>query len=218
MNCLLIDKWSCHFPDASSPIIKEMSDSFNEGFIYLIKGNNGSGKTSFFNCLTGIIPEYSPAEISGKLFWNDHDFTPYSIQKKANIFNYLMQNPVKQLVFNDIYTQLTFSACNNSADPFMIKTELSFWLDFFEIKHLLNHKMKELSWGQKKLIHLCSLLINDKPVYLFDEPLAGLSKSYRDKIMDCFLFLKSRYKIIITAEHLEQINIIADRVLDFNLA
>lgn len=215
MNCLNVKELSCRFKDKEYTL-KNYTDSFNEGFVYWIKGDNGTGKTTFCNILTGVCPAYSPAEISGHILWNDQDISQYSISQKADIFSYLMQNPIKQTVFNDCLTQLTFTACQNQKSAVMIKTEMKFWLDWFGIHDFMSKKMKQLSWGQQKLMHLCTLLINDKPVVLLDEPMAGLSAEYCEKLIDCLIHLKKSGKIIFIVEHHTHLLPFIDRVLDFN--
>ena len=51
----------------SLKIFKPISFQLFSGDLFIIKGKNGSGKTSLIHCLVGLIP------FRGEMFWNIQD-------------------------------------------------------------------------------------------------------------------------------------------------
>jgi branched-chain amino acid transport system ATP-binding protein len=59
----------------------------------------------------------------------------------------------------------------------------------------------EISYGQKKLLNLACCIANDADLLLLDEPIAGISPGYRDKIRVLLKRLQADGKTIFLIEH-----------------
>ena len=74
--------------------------------------------------------------------------------------------------------------------------------------------MKELSYGQKKLLDLGSVLMSDPGVILLDEPAAGVNPRLLETILDRILVLKKQGKTILLVEHnMDLVMGISDKVV-----
>jgi neutral amino acid transport system ATP-binding protein len=74
--------------------------------------------------------------------------------------------------------------------------------------------MKELSYGQKKLLDLGSVLMSDPNVILLDEPAAGVNPRLLETILDRILVLKKQGKTILLVEHnMDLVMGISDKVV-----
>ena len=74
--------------------------------------------------------------------------------------------------------------------------------------------MKELSYGQKKLLDLGSVLMSDPSVILLDEPAAGVNPRLLETILDRILVLKKQGKTILLVEHnMDLVMGISDKVV-----
>ena len=94
---------------------------------------------------------------------------------------------------------------NNKAESIM---------EFLGITHLRNASMKELSYGQKKLLDLGSVLMADPNYILLDEPAAGVNPRLLDTILERIRLLKKQGKTIILVEHnMELVMGISDTVV-----
>ena len=74
-------------------------------------------------------------------------------------------------------------------------------MEFLNISHIRDLPMKELSYGQKKLLDLGSVLMSDPSVILLDEPAAGVNPRLLETILDRILVLKNQGKTILVVEH-----------------
>ena len=87
-------------------------------------------------------------------------------------------------------------------------------MEFLGITHLRNSSMKELSYGQKKLLDLGSVLMADPSYILLDEPAAGVNPRLLDTILERIRLLKKQGKTIILVEHnMELVMGISDTVV-----
>jgi len=60
---------------------------------------------------------------------------------------------------------------------------------------------REISFGQQKLLSLACCVANGADVILLDEPVAGISATYKDRIASLLSRLKSKGKTILMIEH-----------------
>ena len=87
-------------------------------------------------------------------------------------------------------------------------------MEFLNITHIRDLPMKELSYGQKKLLDLGSVLMADPNVILLDEPAAGVNPRLLETILDRILVLKKQGKTILLVEHnMELVMGISDKVV-----
>lgn len=130
---------------------------FKEGSINLIKGKNGSGKTTFLNIITGLtIPD------KGKIFY-------FGMEMKNNerIIKNKMAFVPNYSPFPDNFTPMTAAKIYRSLfDNFDI-LKFKDYLQIFELKY--NKKIKEMSDGMKRKL-LISLSFSYKPkLIIIDE-------------------------------------------------
>ena len=87
-------------------------------------------------------------------------------------------------------------------------------MEFLGISHLRHSSMKELSYGQKKLLDLGSVLMADPSFILLDEPAAGVNPRLLETILDRISLLKDQGKTILLVEHnMEMVMGISDKVI-----
>ena len=60
--------------------------NFKKGFVYLIKGENGSGKTSFLRALKGLFKYEGQLEIKGTMIYQPQHFHLFQKYAKDNFF------------------------------------------------------------------------------------------------------------------------------------
>jgi len=73
---------------------------------------------------------------------------------------------------------------------------------------------KELSGGEKQRLVLAAVLALDPQVLLLDEALSQLDKKERENLIQQFAFLKNSGKTIIAVDHEDDLNFLADKLID----
>jgi len=157
--------------------------------IYLIRGANGSGKTSLieeilFNCRTAIFP----CESQSKSF----------LKSKHNLFTYIPQ----RIVSTSISVKQYISKGNKQIDTSFLDQLLSkFGLD----SSIFNQNFKTLSGGEKEKIAIISGLLKDTPYIFIDEPTNNLDDQSVNQFI-CLIEELSKSKTIVIVTHDPRIN------------
>lgn len=129
---------------------------------------NGAGKTTFLRALAGFI---SPQQGEVRIFGERPE--PGRLRGRLGL---LFQNPQRQLFENTVQEEVAFSlkriAMAESRMAEMIETILA-RCGILELAHTSPHK---LSFGQRHLVALASILAPSPELLLLDDPFAGLDR------------------------------------------
>lgn len=117
------------------------------GDVLLLKGPNGSGKTSFLRALAGLLKPQSGLINIPAFHWIPAISIPPSLE-----------TPREYLSF---HAALQGTKANIGSDP-------------FEIKNVLDTPLNQLSTGWRQRVKLTRLVQHTKPLWLLDEPSDGL--------------------------------------------
>ena len=71
-----VNKVSKYF--AGECVLQEVTCQFEDGKVYGVVGNNGSGKTVLFKCICGFLrPDKGIVKVEDKIVGKDVDFPPH---------------------------------------------------------------------------------------------------------------------------------------------
>jgi ABC-type multidrug transport system ATPase subunit len=162
--------------------IEDVDIDFSGYGVYLIRGENGSGKTSL---IEEII--FNKNNIS---FDSEEQRKAYE-KDRYNLFTYIPQNiiPVIDTVMN--YINKSNSACADSA--YLEKLLKMFGLD----PDILNQRFNQLSGGEKEKTSIICGLLKDTPYIFMDEPTNNLDDSTVNMLVKLIEELSKRKTIII---------------------
>jgi energy-coupling factor transport system ATP-binding protein len=213
---LQLDKITFSYQRYAKPILSDFSLTAKAGEIIAIKGDSGSGKTTLLNIICGVIPKMIKGDFSGKVLFNNQDISQLSLPQTAPLISLLMQEPDNQLFFPLVEQELAFGPENLKIPEAEIRQRIQSVLKKLAIEHLKHEDTNTLSFGQKKLVTFASLLTLSPAVYLLDEISAGLSEKHLEKILNLLQEISAAGKIIILADHHDDILHIAGRIFDLN--
>lgn len=140
-----------------------------------VTGPNGAGKTTLIKCLTGMArPGAGSIEIFGE--------TPEP-RNLRGLVGVLFQNPGKQLFDTTVFDEVAFAA-NRRLGPGAARSEVvNTLLKHLGIEALAGRSPHSLSYGQKHLVGLASVLAGEPRVLLLDDPMAGLDEDNVRRVM-----------------------------------
>lgn len=145
-------------------------------------GPNGAGKSSLLMTMQGLIaPSKGEVDLEGRP-------------------GFLFQNPDHQLLFPTVIEELCFGARRQGRESLKASPEsrARALAQAHGAEHLLSLATHELSEGQKQLVCLLAVLMDEPDVLLLDEPCAGLDHRLTGHLMATLLGLPQR---IIMATH-----------------
>jgi len=172
----------------------------NRGEIVFIVGGNGSGKSTLLKLLVGL---YFPT--SGYLYVDDELIDPSNYQQYRELF---------AIIFTDFHL---FDRLYGLTD--IDQQHLLALLRLMELEKKTKYiegkfTQLDLSTGQRKRLALIIALLEDKPIYIFDEWAADQDPVFRKYFYEVLLKdLKKQGKTIIAVTHDDRYFALADRVL-----
>jgi ABC-type bacteriocin/lantibiotic exporter with double-glycine peptidase domain len=183
------------YPNNSKNILEKINLKIYKNKSIVILGNNGSGKSTFLNLISGLI---EPTE--GKIIIdNMHDL--YSNRKnwfkdisyvQQNIF--LLNATIKQNIVLCDESKVNYYKLNKILDTLKIER------NFKNLKNYLDTRIGAdgfiLSGGQKQMISLARALYKDSNVLILDEPTFALDFENVELIKKIIIELKNKKTII----------------------
>jgi len=187
--------------------INACSFEIAKGEITALIGPNGSGKTTVFNLISGIIKQDS-----GKIFFDEKDITNFSVEQISNLgisrvfqqsklFKNLTVRENLLLAIDNEDTKLWKNMFGLNKMTKEKKEKVSEILKEFGISEIENKTASDLSFGQKRLVELARTILNPHQLLMLDEPVAGVNPKIRQDIIKLLLKLKKNGETILLIEH-----------------
>jgi heme exporter protein A len=167
-------------------LFENLSSTITNHDIVLVRGDNGIGKTSLLEAISGLLA-YSSGDI--KIYISKH---------RTSFKNLIAYQP-------------SSSYCKTLLTT---KEELNFWaniynnssvvddvLKFVKLQSAFNLQTQNLSTGQRKRLEIAKVIVTQKPVWIFDEPYAGMDDNGVELIDTVLKDHVSRGGIAILASH-----------------
>lgn len=152
-----------------------------QGKLYLLLGDNGSGKSTFIKMLCKLI---------------------YPDCGKIELANISLGYAPERVYFPDILTINDFlrQLCHlRLMDNYTTNQRIKMFLDKWELDG--NKSLHHVSKGMMQKIVLIQAMIHYPSLYIFDEPLSGLDKRMQQLFYKEIIYLKKHKKTIIIATH-----------------
>lgn len=176
--------------------------TFDNGYVYAITGNSGSGKTLFLQSILGSI------DIKKEMvLYNDLNFYENEIEIKSE-YSYVADNPL----FSDKLSVETIISKISKLDSRFNKQKCYEYLKKYNIyKH---KKIYELSQGERKILLFGIGIFTDSQVLVLDNPLAGVGLIAKREMLSLIREYMDENKItIIVTEDPSVIQNLADYIL-----
>lgn len=160
-------------------VLNDITYTFKEGKIYLLKGHNGSGKTMLLRLLCDLIKP-----TSGKITKSDYSF------------GVMIENP-SFIEHESAKSNLKFLA---SIQKKIDNKEIDAYLHKVNLLNVANKKVKSFSLGMKQRLAFCQAIMENPDVLLLDEPFNALDDENFTNIVNILKEIKND-KIIVIAAH-----------------
>lgn len=138
------------------PTLKDINLELENSSIFGIIGPNGSGKTTFINCIIGIN------DYKGKIIWENED-------DKRNIFYIPDENILPELLTGYEYIEFVSKLYEKND-----LSNIDSYLETFGIKRDSHKLLSQYSYGMKKKIQLIAAFIINPKLLILDEIFRGL--------------------------------------------
>ncbi len=188
---LHLEDISFNYPGRPS-VLDKLSLSLYQGDRMGLMGSNGSGKSTMFHIVMGLLkPSLGRIEVFGRLVKEEEDFR--QVRRRIGL---LFQDADDQLFSPTVLEDVAFGPLNlgkskDEAKTIARRTLSSLGMAGFEDR--ITHK---LSGGEKRLVSLATVLAMGPDVLLLDEPTTGLDEATEERLIDILKGLENSYIVV----------------------
>ena len=213
-----------NLPGSNEPLkaVNDLSFSLNEGEIFGIAGESGSGKTTVANLLMGLLEVNS-----GKITFINKEINQYLKYEKKNFRKNI------QMVFQDPYGSLNPRKTIGTTLSLAIK--IHFKLSEDEIKNKVFELLKkveltppevfyerhphELSGGQQQRVAIARAISTEPKLIISDEAVASLDMSIRSEILKLLkkINIETKVSMIMISHDLSVLKNMCNRIAIMHL-
>ncbi|SNR56209.1 branched-chain amino acid transport system ATP-binding protein [Actinomadura mexicana] len=184
--------------------LQDVDFSLTRGKILGLIGPNGSGKSTALDCMTGFVrPDSGQITLDGQSVFGK---APHTIARSGLARTFQTVRLYDELTLDE-HVELALHGLARSrrsrrsrrreAD----RERAMAWLTLFGLERLRTAPAGILSYGQKKLLTLASILGAQPRIVMLDEPLAGVNPRVIDLILDAILQANKDGQTFLIIEH-----------------
>jgi branched-chain amino acid transport system ATP-binding protein len=178
-------------------VLTDVSFSVEKGYVVLLTGGNGSGKSTVLKCIYGLL---QPWNEEGKIIFEGEDIT--AIHSSELMRKGIVYMPQKKNVFEEFTVEENLLT---SAGIYS-KTEAKERIEkVFELLPMLETMRKRtpfhLSGGEKQILAFGNVLMHSPKLVLLDEPFAGMDAENTSVLADKIKNLNEKDIAFVIVEH-----------------
>lgn len=191
--------------------VNDLSMTVEEHSIHALIGPNGAGKTTATNMIEGVFPP-----TSGQIFYRDTEITNMNTHEIANLGigrtfqNIKLYNTMTALenvmVGGHQLTKMSllesvFNYKGLRAEEKMLREKSEMLLDYVGLYNTRDELVKNLPYGNRKVLEVARALMMDPKLLLLDEPAAGLNPSERAEFIQLLYRIYDQGTTLFFIEH-----------------
>jgi len=184
-----VDNLTFRYPGNDSAFaLSNVTFEMRKGEKVALMGANGSGKTTFVQCLNGLLkPSEGSVQVDG-LSTLDFDVA-YEIRRRVGM---VFQNPDNQIVTTTVEREIAFGLENLGLDFDEMTSRVKEAMNRFHLEKYQFSPPHILSGGERQQLALASVWVMHPDYLILDEPTSLLDPQGREEILN---FLDDRIKM-----------------------
>lgn len=184
-------------------------------FIGII-GRNGSGKSTFCQALTGLVPNFYRGAYGGTVFVDDIEVRNVEVDDLCRKVGIVFQNPFNQVTGSklSVYEEIAFGLENFAIPRIEMMRRIDESMELLDISRYKDRAPFDLSGGQMQRMAIASIIAMEPEVIILDEPTSQLDPQGSEEVFRAVRKLSEKGITIIIVEHkIEKIASYSDRIM-----
>ena len=181
------------FNRGNKKILNKVSLTLSPKKIIHVTGNNGAGKTTLLKIITQIL---EPSK--GEVFWDGKNIkkNPFILYKNLTYIMDKTSSNTNLTVYENILFWMKLFSSSRSLD------EMESILELLSLYDYNNTLVSSLSYGEIKKLELARLIIEQKKIWVLDEPYIALDQISINLINETFINHAKLGGMIIFTSHI----------------
>ena len=212
---VVVEDLTFFYSGSKEPALQDVNLTFHRGEIALLVGATGSGKSTLYMCLNGLIPHLVPGRVGGRVLIDGSPTSERSISELAQEVGFVFQSPDVQLFSHTVREELAFGPENLGLTVPEILRRIQLAATTIGISDLLEREPAYLSGGQQQSVAIGAIWAMLPEILIMDEPTSNLDPRSSRRVLDLIRALNTEHgKTILIAEHkIDAVAHLADSIL-----
>ena len=177
------EHFSYAYPDASRPVLHDLSLDIPEGAFVLVMGPSGAGKSTFLRTLNGLAPHFYGGVAQGRVLVAGRNPIEASPRGMADVVGMVFQDPESNFVVDVVEEELVFALENFGFPQDVMRKRVEEALDQLKIAHLRARPVSQLSGGEKQRVAIAAVLTLHPDILVLDEPTSQLDPQSAEEVL-----------------------------------
>jgi ABC-type branched-subunit amino acid transport system ATPase component len=189
-------------------VFRDLDLDISERSTLGILGPNGTGKSTFLNTVSGLLPA-----LAGEVFLKGNSLGKSSAYRRARSGLVLVPEGRKILVKLSVGENLNLAQAAGRLDPNAFRSRRDEMLDLFpRLGERLTQLGGALSGGEQQMLAIARALLLDPVVLMLDEPTQGLAPIIIAQVQSALQRLKGRFSMLIVEQNKLFLHALADEI------
>ncbi|MFL6076501.1 MAG: ABC transporter ATP-binding protein [Mycobacteriales bacterium] len=209
------DRVTVTYPDASAPVLADVSLEVPEGEMCLVVGQTGAGKSTLLRAVNGLVPHFTGGTLAGTVTVAGRDTRTHPPRELADVVGLVGQDPAAGFVTDTVEEELAYGMECLGLPPATMRRRVEDTLDVLGLADLRGRPLQTLSGGQRQRVAIGAVLTAHPRVLVLDEPTSALDPPAAEDVLAVLQRLVHDLGLtVLLAEHrLERVVQYADRLV-----
>lgn len=202
----------CYAYEEGRLVLNHVTTKFYAGEKVAVIGSNGSGKSTFFLNLNGVL---TPDR--GTIWYDGREIG----RKEKNLLRrhvgFVFQDADQQIIAPTVMAEVSFGPMNLKLERDEVRRRTEHAMKVMNLKELSDRAPHNLSGGQKKRVSIADIIAMEPEMILFDEPTTALDPVNQQMLEQVLDNLVNMGKTLVVSTHdVDFAYRFADRILVFD--
>lgn len=213
-DMIRFDEFSYCYSRTKRWVLRKIDIGIKQGEFVAVMGANGSGKSTFCQCINGIIPHSMQGTLRGKVTVAGVDTQETTVAELSRHVGVVLEDPETQIFTGSIEEEVAFGPENLNISKAEIMERVEWALNVVDLWHRVKDSPLALSGGQKQRLIIATALVMQPEILVLDEPTSQLDPIGTREVFEVIYKIRDEQAMtIVMATHKsEEIAEYADKI------